>query len=71
MYERHGGAAVPGGTGAIKLTDDNKVVRVGGVKYTITDGIVYAAKKMLADVRKIVADEKAKSGFVLKQPGVE
>ena len=59
------------GTGAIKLTDDNKVVRVGGVKYTIKDGIVYDAKKMLADVRKIVADEKAKSGFVLKQPGVE
>jgi hypothetical protein len=59
------------GTGAIKLTDDNKVVRVGGVKYTIKDGIVYDAKKLLADVRKIVSDEKAKSGFVLKQPGVE
>ena len=59
------------GTGAIKLTDDNKVVRVGGVKYTIKDGIIYDAKKLLADVRKIVADEKAKTGFVLKQPGVE
>jgi len=57
------------GTGAIKLTDDNKVVRVGGVKYTIKDGIVYDAKKLLADVRKMVADEKQKSGFVLKQPG--
>jgi hypothetical protein len=59
------------GTGAIKLTDDNKVVRVGGVKYTVKDGIVYDAKKLLADVRKIVADEKAKTGFVLKQPGIE
>ncbi len=59
------------GTGAIKLTDDNKVVRVGGVKYTIKDGIVYDAKKLLADVKKIVANEKAKTGFVLKQPGVE
>lgn len=59
------------GTGAVKLTDDNKVVRVGGVKYTIKDGIIYDAKKLLADVRKIVADEKAKTGFVLKQPGVE
>jgi hypothetical protein len=58
------------GTGAIKLTDDNKVVRVGGVKYTVKDGIVYDAKKLLADVRKIVAEEKTKSGFVLKQPGV-
>ncbi|MEJ1238627.1 amidohydrolase family protein [Chryseolinea sp. T2] len=59
------------GTGAIKLTDDNKVVRVGGVKYTVKDGIIYDAKKMLADVRRIVAEEKAKTGFVLKQPGIE
>jgi hypothetical protein len=59
------------GTGAIKLTDDNKVVRVGGVKYTIKDGIIYDAKKLLADVKKIVANEKVKTGFVLKQPGVE
>jgi imidazolonepropionase-like amidohydrolase len=58
------------GTGAIKLTDDNKVVRVGGVKYTVKDGIVYDAKKLLADVKKIVDAEKVKSGFVLKQPGV-
>ncbi|MFN8341379.1 MAG: amidohydrolase family protein [Cyclobacteriaceae bacterium] len=59
------------GTGAIRLTDDNKVIRVGGVKYTIKDGIVYDAKKLLGDVRRIVADEKKKSGFVLKQPGIE
>jgi hypothetical protein len=59
------------GTGAIKLTDDNKVVRVGGVKYTVKDGIVYDAKKLLEDVRKMVKEEKTKSGFVLKQPGVE
>lgn len=59
------------GTGAIKLTDDNKVVRVGGVKFTIKDGIIYDAKKLLEDVKKIVANEKTKTGFVLKQPGVE
>jgi hypothetical protein len=59
------------GTGAIRLTDDNKVVRAGGVKYTIKDGIIYDAKKLLADVKKIVDDEKAKTGFVLKQPGVD
>lgn len=59
------------GTGAIHLTDDNKVVRVGGVKYTIKDGIIYDAKKLLADVRKMVADEKARTGYVIKQPGVE
>jgi imidazolonepropionase-like amidohydrolase len=59
------------GTGAVKLTDDNKVVRVGGVKYTVKDGIVYDAKKLLADVKKIVDEEKKKTGFILKQPGVE
>ncbi|MEO5979486.1 MAG: amidohydrolase family protein, partial [Chryseolinea sp.] len=59
------------GTGAIKLTDDNKVVRVGGVKYTVKDGIVYDAKNLLADVRRMVAEDKAKTGFVIKQPGVE
>jgi hypothetical protein len=59
------------GTGAVKLSDDNTVQRVGGVKYTIKDGIIYDSKKLLADVKKIVADEKAKTGFVLKQPGVK
>lgn len=59
------------GTGAIHLTDDNKVVRIGGVKYTVKDGIVYDAKKLLADVKRIVDEEKEKAGFVLKQPGVE
>ncbi len=59
------------GTGAIKLSDDNKPVRVGGVKYTVKDGIIYDAKKLLSDVKKIVDDEKAKTGFVLKQPGME
>jgi hypothetical protein len=59
------------GTGAIKLTDDNKVVRAGGVKYTVKDGIVYDAKKLLADVKKLVEEEKRKAGFTLKQPGNE
>ncbi|MGE0771524.1 MAG: amidohydrolase family protein [Cyclobacteriaceae bacterium] len=59
------------GTGAIKLTADNEVVRVGGVKYTVKDGIIYDAKQMLADVRKMVAEEKSKTGFVLKQPGAK
>jgi imidazolonepropionase-like amidohydrolase len=57
------------GTGAIRLTEDNKVTRVGGVKYTVKDGIVYDAKKLLEDVKKIVKTEKEKTGFVLKQPG--
>jgi len=57
------------GVGAIKLMDDNSVKRVGGVKYTIKDGIIYDAKKLLEDVKKIVDDEKTKAGFILKQPG--
>ncbi len=59
------------GTGAVRVTVDNKVVRAGGVKYTVKDGIVYDAKKLLAEVKKIVDDEKAKTGWKLKQPGVE
>ncbi|TAL40900.1 MAG: amidohydrolase [Chitinophagaceae bacterium] len=58
------------GTGAIKLNEQNKPIRVGGVKYTIKDGIVYDAKKLLADVKKIVDEEKTKTGWKLRQPGV-
>ena len=59
------------GTGAIELNADNKVVRTGGVQYTIKDGIVYDAKKLLADVKAIVDAEKKKTGWELKQPGIE
>ncbi len=59
------------GTGTIKVTEKNEVVRVGGVKYTIKDGIVYDARKLLADVRKIVAEAKEKANRpVLYQPGM-
>ncbi len=47
------------GTGAVKLNDKTgKVERVGGVKYTIKDGIVYDAKQLLADVAKMVEKQK-------------
>ncbi|HEY8019590.1 MAG TPA: amidohydrolase family protein, partial [Thermoanaerobaculia bacterium] len=58
------------GTGAIRLTAKNEVVRVGGVKYTIKDGIVYDARKLLADVRRMVREAKAKSGKGIVQPGM-
>lgn len=58
------------GTGAIKVNEKNEVIRVGGVKYTVKDGIVYDAKKLLADVRKIVADTKAKENYEITQPGL-
>ncbi len=48
------------GTGAMKLDDrTGKVERVGGVKYTIKDGIVYDARKLLADVAAMVSRAKA------------
>ncbi|MEQ8533827.1 MAG: amidohydrolase family protein, partial [Imperialibacter sp.] len=58
------------GTGAIKLTEDNEVVRVGGVKYTIKDGIIYDAKQLLEDVKKMVTESKEATGKAIKQPGV-
>lgn len=59
------------GTGAIHLNEKNEIIRKGGVKYTVKDGIIYDAKKLLADVKKIVDDEKAKSGYKIMQPGTK
>lgn len=59
------------GTGAIKLNENNEVVRVGGVKYTIKDGVIYDAKKLLSDVKAMVDEEKTKSNWQLKQPGIK
>ena len=57
------------GTGAIKLTKENKVVRVGGVKHTIRQGVIYDSKKLLSEVKKMVDQAKKKEGFILTQPG--
>jgi imidazolonepropionase-like amidohydrolase len=47
------------GTGALKLNDKTgKAEWVGGVKWTIKDGIVYDAKKLLADVARMVEKQK-------------
>jgi hypothetical protein len=47
------------GTGHMRLNDTSgKVDWVGGVKYTIKDGIVYDAKKLLADVGQMVEKQK-------------
>ena len=59
------------GTGAIKLTEDNEVVRVGGVKYTISNGVIYDAKALLQEVKEMVDEAKAEENFTLTQPGVE
>ena len=57
------------GIGAVKLGADNQVRRVGGIKYTIKDGIVYDAKQLLADVRAMVRAAKDREGFEITQPG--
>jgi hypothetical protein len=36
----------------------------------VKDGVVYDAKKLLADVRALVADAKQKENFEITQPGV-
>lgn len=59
------------GTGAIKLTEDNEVIREGGVKYTIKDGIIYDAKALLQEVKDQVAAEKAKTNYKILQPGIK
>ena len=47
------------GTGAVRLNDKTgKVEHVGGVKYTIKDGIVYDAKQLLAEVAVMVEKQK-------------
>ena len=57
------------GTGAVKLNDTTgQVERVGGVKYTIKDGIVYDAKQLLADVAKMVEDAKRSGRTITPQP---
>ena len=58
------------GTGAISVDQQNNVIRKGGVKYTIKDGIIYDAKKLLNDVKKMVDAEKQKTGAPLLQPGL-
>ncbi len=49
------------GTGTVRLNErTGKVERVGGVKYTIKDGIVYDARKLLADVARMVEEARAR-----------
>ena len=48
------------GTGAVRLNDETgRPERVGGVRYTIKDGIVFDAKQLLADVAAMVEAAKA------------
>ncbi len=58
------------GTGAITINENNEAVRSGGVKYTIKDGIIFDAKQLLEDVRKMVRAEKDRLDYEITQPGM-
>lgn len=52
------------GTGTVKLNDaTGKVERVGGIAYTVKDGIIYDAAKLRAEIRDMVAKSKAERGL--------
>ncbi len=54
------------GTGAVRLNDETgETERVGGVKYTIKDGIVYDAKQLLKDVEEMVNEQKRERGITV------
>jgi hypothetical protein len=48
----------------VRLNDDTQQPeRVGGVKYTIKDGIIYDAKQLLRDVEEMVNAQKRERGI--------
>ena len=52
------------GTGAVKLNDQTgEAERIGGVKYTIKDGIIYDARQLLRDVEEMVNAQKRQRGI--------
>ncbi|MFP5356751.1 MAG: proline racemase family protein, partial [Gemmatimonadota bacterium] len=62
------------GTGAVRLNDaTGKPERVGGVAYTIKDGIVFDAPQLLADVREMIKAATREQLPVVhpQQPGFE
>ncbi len=57
------------GTGAVKLDDETgEATRVGGVRYTVKDGIVYDARQLLEDVAEMVRQQKIERGMDAEAP---
>ena len=57
------------GTGTIRINDaTNKPERVGGIDFVVKDGIVYDAKKLLADVAAKVQTAKTQRRPTTSQP---
>lgn len=59
------------GTGAIRVNENNEVERVGGIHYTIKDGIIFDAKELLEDVRRLVEESKQELDYKITQPGLD
>lgn len=59
------------GTGAIRVNDMNEVERIGGVRYTIKDGIIFDAKQLLKDVEEMVRQSKEEKNYIIAQPGLD
>jgi hypothetical protein len=58
------------GTGWFRLNDETRrVEQVGGIRWTIKDGIVYDARKLLDDVAKMVAAQKAQRARATSSSG--
>ena len=51
--------------------EKNEVIRSGGVKFTIKDGIIYDAKRLLLEVKQMVDEKKLEENWELKQPGIK
>ncbi|WP_245612222.1 amidohydrolase family protein [Sphingomonas changbaiensis] len=52
------------GTGTLHLDDKTgKVERIGGIAWTIKDGILYDARQLRAEIRKMVLDAKTARGL--------
>ena len=55
------------GTGAVRLNDvSGDPERTNGILYTIKDGIMYDAKRLLADVREMVISQKEELGELVE-----
>ena len=47
------------GTGHQRLSADNRIETVGGVRWTVVRGVAYDARALLADVKAMVDRQKA------------
>lgn len=52
------------GTGHVRVNMRNEIERVGGIRWVVKDGIVYDARQLLADVERMVEDQKRERGVV-------